>query len=280
MAEALALAASVIALIQLTNMVTETASTYVSTVKGVHSTLMPLISNVENLRSILIAIQKQLEVKASDRPGPLVLQVLEQPLNVCQSIMRRIHVRLEKVTIVGGCAIGMILDKRTTADVKHLYDLIHILQLALDADNLASVHALERELQSLRLDVVDQALDIRNDVQALSEDVSNWKSEIDFLTESSGQEKDREKVLDWLAYADPEGNHVSAYQKRQPGTGSWLLKSTDFVDWEAGRTPHLWLGGMGQFVFSHDIHDVSIFHMLTINFAKPALVRPCYGKCF
>ena len=245
MAEALALAASVIAVIQITNTVTKTASTYVRTLKGAASTLVPLIGKVEALKTILVTIKTKLE-QFSDCLESLTLQNLRQPLNICRDMMERMKERLENVTIVGGCVIGVMLDKRTTTDLKHLDDLIQILQLSLNADSIASIHSLESKLNAIHLDVLDQTIEVRNSVQVLHEDASKWKREADIAQQASVQEKQRNKILQWLDLADSEENHSYASRLHRPGTGSWFFESMVFSNWKDGQSPHLWLSGMGQ----------------------------------
>ena len=57
MAEILGLVASIVAVIQLTNMVTETAKKHMNTVKGAQSVLVPLLGKLRSLGSILTALQ-------------------------------------------------------------------------------------------------------------------------------------------------------------------------------------------------------------------------------
>lgn len=248
MAEILGVAASIVALIQLSEMVNKTASKYMNTVKGTQSSLLPLLSKTESLRGILVALQAQLETRSSDSPNSVALQYLEQPLDVCQNVMKRIEARLNNLTVVSGCVIGTILDKQTTAYLKNLDDLMPILHLALDADSLASVHEVERELRSLRIDGVEQFQSLQHGIQAHHEAVLNWKIECDQSEEASAREHFRRRVIDWLTLVDYESNHRSACQRHQPGTGSWIFESKEYMDWETGQNPHLWLSAMGQSV--------------------------------
>ena len=55
--------------------------------------------------------------------------------------------------------------------------------------------------------------------------------------------KELEEAVQWLAASDPETNYQSALQLRESGTGSWLVESTEYVQWKTGLTKHLWLHG-------------------------------------
>jgi hypothetical protein len=49
------------------------------------------------------------------------------------------------------------------------------------------------------------------------------------------------KIKAWLSAPDPWTNHVAARQRREPYTGTWLLRSDQYQRWEAGDIHHLWL---------------------------------------
>ena len=247
MAEILGLAASVIALIGLADTVTKTASKYVTTVKGSQAILLPLISNIGGLRGVLVALQTQLEEKSTKSRKSIALGHLEKPLELCSEILTRIEVRLINLKVVGGWVVGSILDKQTIFYLKYLDDLMPILQLALDADNLASVNRIEQELKSLRIESVEQGRSLQDDIQAHHDTTLQWKEEVEHSAKASILEQTRRGITGWLMITDPDVNHRSACQRHQPGTGAWLFESSEYRDWEAGNVPHLWLSAIGQY---------------------------------
>ncbi|PPJ56174.1 hypothetical protein CBER1_09082 [Cercospora berteroae] len=52
-----------------------------------------------------------------------------------------------------------------------------------------------------------------------------------------------QEMVKWLSPADPWANHRLARQVHEPGTGSWLLRSTSYQKWKSLSTGHLWLFG-------------------------------------
>ncbi|KZL66078.1 hypothetical protein CI238_06213 [Colletotrichum incanum] len=67
-----------------------------------------------------------------------------------------------------------------------------------------------------------------------------------------------DKLLRWLSPPDPSTNASRARARRHAGTGTWLLESAVFLEWEAGERQHLWLYGMagcGKTVLSTTILD-------------------------
>ncbi|KAL6721656.1 hypothetical protein ACLMJK_000760 [Lecanora helva] len=118
-------------------------------------------------------------MKSADFPQSLTLQHLRDPLSLCQRSLKRVEVRLANLNIVHGYVTGPVLDKETTKCLKNLDDLMSILRLALDADNLANVREIDRELKSLHLTGVEQMQIVQDDNQADHEATAEWKREID-----------------------------------------------------------------------------------------------------
>ena len=213
MAEILGLVASIVAVIQLTDMVAENAKKHVSSVKGAQLVLVPLVGKLRSLSSILTALKTQLEVRKFESGESLSLQHLREPLKICKDILISMKLRLDNLKVIGGYVVGSLLDKQTTSQVKRLEDLIPILQLALDADKLASTQAIEYHVQSLRLDGAEQTQSLHQDIQALHQDAIRWKLEAEDLKGASAEIRFREKVFSWLAPSDPESNYRSACQR-------------------------------------------------------------------
>ncbi len=247
MAEVLGLVASVIAILQLTDMVTSTAKKHVNTIKGADSVLIPLLGKLRSLSSILAALKAQLEGKTSSSSQSICLQRLKELLHLCEGALTRMKAKLDSLKVVGRFLVGSLLDKQTTRQIKLIEDLIPILQLALDADNLAITQKIECYVQSLQMDSAKQVQTLRDDIQSHHQDAIRWKLEADQSREASSEEQLRKKIFNWLAHSDPEVNYRSACQRQQPGTGHWLLESKDFREWEAGQNPRLWLNAMGLY---------------------------------
>ena len=247
MAEILGLAASIIALIGLVDTVTKTASKYVTTAKGSQAILLPLISKIGSLRGVLVAIQIQLKTKSNKLLVSIALEHVKTPLELCSEILKMVNVRLDNLNLIGGYVVGSILDKQTTIYIKYLDDLIPILQLALDADNLASVNRIEQEIKLLQMDSIEQFRSLQDAIHAHHETTLQWREEAERSARTSVLEQTRKRIFDWLMITDPGTNHRSACQRHQPGTGAWLSESMDYREWETGNISVLWLSAMGQY---------------------------------
>lgn len=246
MAEAIGLVASVATLITLTETVKQTVSKFVRTTKGAEKILNPVLGNLYSLHTILVTLHKQLEIRQDKSHRSMTLHHLQQPLSICENALSRIQLSLDKVKVVGNYVIGTLLDKQTLRHIQRLDGIVPILQLALEADSLASTHAIESLLRTLQLDNTEQTGLLRQDIQALRGDNLQWKLEAKETAAESAELRLRTSILKWLALSDPTTNHRAACQRHLVGTGQWLLESAEFADWEAGHKPHLWLQAMGK----------------------------------
>ncbi|RKK89373.1 hypothetical protein BFJ68_g16728 [Fusarium oxysporum] len=72
------------------------------------------------------------------------------------------------------------------------------------------------------------------------------------------------KIERWLSPPDCSTNANLARERRHPGTGTWLLNSPAFQEWELGSRQHLWLYGLagcGKTILSTTI----LGHLLQID---------------
>ncbi|CUS15252.1 unnamed protein product, partial [Tuber aestivum] len=80
-------------------------------------------------------------------------------------------------------------------------------------------------------------------------------------------ESELREVWEWLNVVDPASNYSCALALREPGTGGWLLRGPEYIDWKEGRGGVLWLHGIpgcGKSVLSATaIQDVE--HLCNTN---------------
>lgn len=57
-------------------------------------------------------------------------------------------------------------------------------------------------------------------------------------------DENRDKIIRWLACADPSLNHHVARKKHEPTTGDWLIKDNRYGKWKAASNSVLWLHGI------------------------------------
>ncbi|KAK3372911.1 hypothetical protein B0T24DRAFT_501499, partial [Lasiosphaeria ovina] len=54
----------------------------------------------------------------------------------------------------------------------------------------------------------------------------------------------RKEVCEWFEYTDPSPNHNMAKRLYEKGTGNWVTRSREWIDWVEGRLRCLWLHGI------------------------------------
>lgn len=160
--------------------------------------------------------------------------------------MRTVQSRLDNLNPIAGCIIGPLLGHQNTKQLKILDDLIPILQLALSAEILASNRTIEKFVQSLLLESVEQAQSSQRELQTHHEDLVTWRAEEDRPREISAEFELRERVFAWLLLVDSKPKYLAACQRQQPGTGQWLLESSEFTNWENSDESYLWLNASGS----------------------------------
>jgi hypothetical protein len=57
-------------------------------------------------------------------------------------------------------------------------------------------------------------------------------------------DEERQKILKWLSPLNPFARQDEIFSKRQPGTGTWLLDSSEFKKWKSGEEKSLWCFGI------------------------------------
>ncbi|KAF3239380.1 hypothetical protein TWF192_010075 [Orbilia oligospora] len=68
------------------------------------------------------------------------------------------------------------------------------------------------------------------DIQIRREDFDRAINEIAILRGSLAGDKER-KILDWITPIDDSAQHNDFLNRRQPGTGNWLLNSSEYQNW-------------------------------------------------
>jgi hypothetical protein len=56
-------------------------------------------------------------------------------------------------------------------------------------------------------------------------------------------DQERRTIVDWLSPLNFKVSQSEFLQKREHGTGQWLLESQEFLDWRDGTSETLWCPG-------------------------------------
>jgi len=60
-------------------------------------------------------------------------------------------------------------------------------------------------------------------------------------------DKEHRDIGDWLSPINFKVKQSEVFQKREDGTGQWLLKSRDLEDWLVGTSEILWCPGIRKY---------------------------------
>src|SRR5436190_7149179 len=215
MAEALAVAASIIAVIQITESVTSLCRMYVGKVRGADKEIFQIINTIASLKGILEFLQSFADDEDNQSRLPLLHSLSTQhgPLEICRAALADIESKLRPKRDQSGVL------KAITWPWKWK-DIGPVLE------NIEKQKTLM--LLAMQGDTTRTTLEIENTVKDIHCHIQDTK---------------HEKILDWLRKTDPITNHTAACEKHQDGTGQWFVMSHEFSQWLRPKRS-LWLHGI------------------------------------
>lgn len=107
-------------------------------------------------------------------------------------------------------------------------DVLDQLALAVQTLHLGLSSSSHGQLANL----ASQVDDVAAQLSELKQDLTEWRHDDQFL-----------KIMSWVDAPDQSPHHAAACQKREPGTGQWLLDSDTYKTWKTSSSGHLWLHG-------------------------------------
>ncbi|KAA6412672.1 MAG: hypothetical protein FRX48_03664 [Lasallia pustulata] len=270
MAEGLALAASIVAILQITNSVISVCHGYGAAAKDAPWELSKVNAEMKSLRNVLQTLQPLAEQAefASPSAGTRLptLALLCGPgglLNCCLEEVRRLDERLKPPSWSDGFgpkrkafiqAFRWPLNKaETTKALDDISRYRSIVNLAITADQ----KTLTLEIEKLSISTNDTVLGTQKDVCLIKDLASDMHSDLRSITLGMQLGMEREKIHQWLSAgaSDPSTNQNRASRSRQANTGLWFLKSETFTYWKASSAL-VWLhgkAGCGKTVLSSTI---------------------------
>jgi hypothetical protein len=285
MAEALGLAASIIAVLQITNSVVSVCYDYSAAVQGTSWELPRVRTEMESLRNVLQTLEplaKQAEFASLVAGTRLpTLNLLCGPrglLQNCFDEVKRLDERLKSPSWSDGFGPKRrafiqalrwpLKEAETRKSLENIGRFKDTLVLAITADQTyasgfeSAIHkcrlllttiyrTLALAIQDLSLSTNIIALDTQEDVRL----VKNTALEMQEDIRSTKNKTQREAIHRWLSAPDPSTNHNRACRSRQATTGSWFLESEAYTHWKE-QSSLLWLhgkAGCGKTILSSTI---------------------------
>lgn len=214
MAEAVALAASIAGLTSLAIQLTQISYHYVSDLRDASKAVLSYIRELSALTSVLLRLQEVLEIPdvtnlLSSRPSSLS----KQSMDIYMAEITAVKSGLEKRASKTGLSAKLkslswpLEEKETKRSVDTLHRIHGLLNSALSADIFVMSVANFQEVKSMKRDGVHR-------------DILNWLS-------PGGGSKSINEIFTTL----------------HPGTGQWLFKKKEYLNWTIGQGNLLWCYG-------------------------------------
>lgn len=222
MAEALGLAASIIAIVQLADRITSVCEFFIESIEGYPRDLQLILVETSSVR---VLFQNLKFVREHDPEASVFLDKMTQTSAAC----------LESVTQLEKLVPSSLLSKGNNKRKRKKTDLV-----------LASLAwpLRERKVRSLLKDIASHKATISNIFCAeIMQDVKNiirtLNSVSDRLTNA-----ERNEICKWLQHINPSPNHNSAHTLYAAGTGDWMFCTSEWKDWASIRSRCLWVHGI------------------------------------
>ncbi|CZR68976.1 uncharacterized protein PAC_18877 [Phialocephala subalpina] len=266
---ALGLAASIIAVLQLTTALMKPAT----------SSLGPSEHDAKELNRLLTTMTgfqvayNNLEQYLKGNPGAAdtLVTAIKQPIQDCKVVLAQIRLRLSNMTFVRKHIIGKKWDKEFQRLVKRLDDTRQLFDVILQGDQSErlikislflnekfedfgeikeTIEGTSERLLELHLTVQRnfevteiQATQNQSDLLHMLDNNQDKIDEQFSKLEKIEQRKQKEKILRWLEIANPRTNHEQAHATHKSGTGDWFAQGQNYRDWLAQPKSFFWLNG-------------------------------------
>ncbi|KAH6700698.1 hypothetical protein BKA61DRAFT_529805, partial [Leptodontidium sp. MPI-SDFR-AT-0119] len=216
--------ASVIAVIQLTQVVSRVLKGYFSTAREARKDIDSLFSSITSLELILVEVsqiannQHSEDLAASlEHPGG-PLQLLKAELEILRVILKAPRAPQSKGSL--GTLVQSLQWPFKKGEVEKFLSAIERHKSTLNAN-----------LGFGMLDLQIKDLDILTSIQA---DIKNAQSD-----------REHQAIIRWLSNSipDPSQEHNAAIEKHVEGTGAWLILSQEVKTWAATGNSFIWFNG-------------------------------------
>ena len=224
MADPISIAASVVALAQLSNAVLLSCYRVYSQVKDADAEIALVINDVELLSGVVADLQNIVNGGPSPQLSSIAALTGPQgPLEGCRTALEDLNRELSPVTQPSRVRRRLQWPFKAKA-VREKLELI------------------QKHTQSLHLAL---SLQQHQDTAGLQQSVKAIDARLR-----------REKVLGWYSSSDPRRNHSAARDKYEPNTANWIFESKPFIEWRNDSCGALWLFGVpgaGKTILSSNI---------------------------
>jgi NACHT domain len=213
MAEGLAVPASIIAVIQISDSVITHCRRFIGKVRGADTEIFQMINTVTALKGILEFLHGFVTHYENQARLPLLHSLCEPdgPLETCRKNLTIIETKLRPAKRDYSGALKAVTWPWISSHIDPLFEV------------------LEKQKTLMLL--------------AMQGDTTRTTLAIQDTVHTHVQHANRKEILKWLNRTDPATNHNAACKKKHDETGKWFLESREFSKWLLPNRS-LWLHGI------------------------------------
>lgn len=231
----LSVAGSVSGLISLADVVFRTLYHYVREVNNAEQEVLDLKNEVAALNGVL----HNLHLIAQDLEANSVQHYSFRPdhINACLETLYKLNGNMNEIGLFHKGTMRTAIKKlawpfkapNTKQIIQDIRQHRNSLSFALSADTMATlIHCLSKQ---------DQLLQGVMDLETRLRERENIETRI-------ALDEERETILDYFLFVNPEDNFRTSLRLRYPTTGFWLTENETFTTWLHESNTHLWLSGI------------------------------------
>ncbi|KAI6092716.1 hypothetical protein F4821DRAFT_109792 [Hypoxylon rubiginosum] len=171
-----------------------------------------------------------------------IVSIIRLAMNNCDSTVQGLQKRLEKLQQHNS---PQKLKNKLNRRILYIFYHQQIEGLQSQLNKLRS--ELRLAIEVLNLDTTARSIDeLRNELTVFKLKFEETNNSNYLRAHEKTIEERRSSIVKWLASYDISHAHLSAYERREPDTGRWLLESSCYDRWRSSESQFLWLVGDGK----------------------------------
>lgn len=226
MTDPLSFVGSVAGVVSLGIQVTQSLIDFYKAYRYQDSELAAIIKRLENLTETLQPLEKALSGRTFQADERSLVKSIEKSITDCDELIQELQdecQKFNKISSTGIKAALKIAGRRVAYPFRQ-----------------STLQKLEENIGEIRfnLSFALNALQLNNS-QRLQDDLTEIRAILELIKNNQISSE----LCDWLCAPDATVDYYAAYAKKYPGTGTWLFKNSEFLDWSTKENSIVWLRG-------------------------------------
>jgi hypothetical protein len=236
----LSAAASVIAVIQITNAVLVGFYRLQGQIKDAENEITQSILEIQGLAAVLTRLHNILQFPSTKAADPADNLAGENgPLESITKVLNELSQKLASLS-----RPGLKIKIRWPFESKGIQRMLSIIQHQKSTLQLALSSRQTKMLVQQFDNMADLHESLENIGDCLGSTVTAVGTQVLHSMNENADKTKREAVLKWYKSCDPEQNHQQSRERHDPDTGNWIIESEEFQSWLTQNGKSLWLHGI------------------------------------